>query len=72
MVNIKYLIHHSIIKKQISNITEMGVLNSRSLLQKKNSLYIKNLSSKNYKLILLGHIIILACLDLFRPIIDCS
>ena len=35
MVNIKYLIHHSIIKKQISNITEMGVLNSRSLLQKK-------------------------------------
>ena len=40
--------------------------------QQKRSLYIKNLSSKTYKLKLLRHIIILACLDFFDDLLTFS
>ena len=56
------LINHSIEKYKISN---MGVLNFNTLLITKINLSTKKFSSKNNKLKLLCHILILACLDLF-------
>ena len=64
MINNKYTYKSQYRKYKISNILQMGVLSSNTPSLTKNYSF-KTLSSKNYKLKLVSHIIILACFDLF-------